>query len=74
MSVLAGGLEGPINENDLSLSDPKKFSVSAGNSHSATMLTLSFEHLARENPTVSFVHAFPGLVSTPLLGLSLIHI
>ena len=40
MSVLAGGLEGPINENDLSLSDPKKFSVSAGNSHSATMLTL----------------------------------
>ncbi|GJN76103.1 NAD(P)-binding protein [Purpureocillium lilacinum] len=68
MSVLAGGLEGPINEDDLSLSDPKNFSVSAGNSHSATMLTLSFEHLARENPTVSFVHAFPGLVSTPLLG------
>ncbi|UNI15576.1 hypothetical protein JDV02_002100 [Purpureocillium takamizusanense] len=68
LSVLAGGMEGPINEADLSLSDPKNFSVSAGNNHSATMSTLAFERLASENPSVSFVHTFPGLVSTPLLG------
>ncbi|CAK7203117.1 hypothetical protein SEUCBS139899_005846 [Sporothrix eucalyptigena] len=68
VSVLAGGLEAPIDEKDLSLSKPNAFSVSASNNHTATMMTLSLEHLAQENPHISFVHTFPGLVSTPLLG------
>ncbi|CAK7201504.1 hypothetical protein SEUCBS139899_004210 [Sporothrix eucalyptigena] len=68
VSVLAGGLEAPIDENDLSLSKPKAFGVSASNNHTTTMMTLSLEYLAQENPRISFVHTFPGLVSTPLLG------
>ena len=68
VSVLAGGLEAAINEKDLSLSGPGAFSVGASNNHTATMMTLALEHLARENPRVSFVHTFPGIVATPLLG------
>ncbi len=68
VSVLAGGLEAAINEKDLSLSGPKAFSLAASNNHTTTMMTLSLEHLAREYPRVSFVHTFPGIVATPLLG------
>lgn len=28
------------------------------------MTTLSFEHLAAENPSISFLHVYPGLVKT----------
>jgi NAD(P)-dependent dehydrogenase (short-subunit alcohol dehydrogenase family) len=68
LSILAGGEEGPIHEDDLGLDNPKNFSVSSGNSHAATMMTFALEHLASENPRISFVHAFPGIVATPLFG------
>lgn len=68
LSILAGGKEGPMKEDDLSLNNPKNFTVGNANSHATTMNTLAFEHLASENPRISFVHAFPGLVATPLLG------
>lgn len=68
VSVLAAGRETPVDESDLALSKPKAFSVSAGNNHTTTMMTLALEHMARENPRISFVHTFPGIVSTPLLG------
>ncbi|KAL1889512.1 hypothetical protein Sste5346_008890 [Sporothrix stenoceras] len=68
VSVLAAGHEAQIDESDLSLTKPKSFNVSAGNIHTTTMMTLSLEHMARENPQISFVHTFPGIVSTPLLG------
>ncbi|KAI8629866.1 NAD(P)-binding protein [Xylariaceae sp. FL1651] len=45
VSVLAGGQESPLVEDDLDLRNP-----------------------AAENPKISFVHSFPGLVDTPLLG------
>ncbi|CAK7235584.1 hypothetical protein SBRCBS47491_009342 [Sporothrix bragantina] len=60
VSVLAGGREARINENDFALSEPRSFGVTAGNNHVTTMMTLSLEHLAFENPRVSFVHTFPG--------------
>ena len=66
LSVLAGGKEGPMLEDDLALENPKNFTVGNSNSHCATMTTLALEHLASENPRISFVHAFPGLVDTPL--------
>lgn len=66
VNILAGGKEGPIHEDDLSLDNPKNFSVSSSNFHSTTMLTLSMEHFASEYPRVSFAHQFPGLVATPL--------
>lgn len=66
VNILAGGKEGPIHEDDLALDNPKNFSASSSSFHAATMMSLTLEHLASENPRISFVHAFPGLVATPL--------
>jgi len=68
VSILAGGQEGKMNEDDLDLRKPGNFSIFTSAVHSATMLTLSYERLARENPRISFVHAFPGIVATPLFS------
>ncbi|KAH6884864.1 hypothetical protein B0T10DRAFT_539774 [Thelonectria olida] len=66
-TILAGGQEAPLLEDDLDLAKPGNFSIVRSSVHSATMLTLFLERLASENPKISFVHAFPGLTSTPLL-------
>lgn len=66
VSILAGGQEGALREDDLALD--RHWSVAAASGHSTTMGTLALERLAAAHPRVSFVHAFPGLVATPLLG------
>ncbi|KAI0160500.1 NAD(P)-binding protein [Xylariaceae sp. FL1272] len=68
VSVLAGGQESPLVEDDLDLRTPGNFSLIKSSTQSATMLTLCLEHLAIENPKVSFIHSFPGFVDTPLFG------
>ena len=68
VSILAGGHEAKMNEEDLDLRKPGNYSIVGAAVHSATMLTLAYEHLARENPRISFVHAYPGVVATPLLS------
>ncbi|KFA54049.1 hypothetical protein S40293_09840 [Stachybotrys chartarum IBT 40293] len=68
VSILAGGLEGRMDEDDLGLCRDGNYSIIAASVHSATMLTLAYEYLARQNPGVSFVHAYPGAVATPLLS------
>ncbi|KAF9769013.1 hypothetical protein IL306_013627 [Fusarium sp. DS 682] len=68
ISVLAGGYEGPLNEQDLDLRDPNNWTAWASSVHSATMGTLSLERIARENPHISIVHWFPGPVPTPGLA------
>ncbi|KAF4333345.1 short-chain dehydrogenase reductase [Fusarium beomiforme] len=68
ISVLAGGFEGPLNEQDLDLRDPNHWTPWASSVHSATMGTLSLERIARENPRISIVHWFPGPVPTPGLA------
>lgn len=68
VSILAGGQEGKMHEEDLDLRKPENFSIVSSAVHSATMLTLGYEHLAKENPRISFVHAFPGFVATPLFS------
>lgn len=65
VSVLAGGMEGPLNERDLDLRQEANWSFWNSSVHSATMGTLALELLARQNPRLSFVHWFPGPVSTP---------
>ena len=65
ISVLAGGMEGPLNEEDLDLRGPGNWSYWPASIHSTTMGTLALELLARENPRVSMVHWFPGAVATP---------
>jgi NAD(P)-dependent dehydrogenase (short-subunit alcohol dehydrogenase family) len=66
VSILAGGHEAKMNEEDLDLRKPGNYSIISAAVHSATMLTLAYEYLARENPRISFVHAFPRFVATPL--------
>ncbi|KAI7499615.1 hypothetical protein KC367_g4313 [Hortaea werneckii] len=68
LSILAGGQEGKIVEDDLDLE--RNYSIPASMAQFASMTTLSFDHLAREDPKKSFIHVFPGLTSTGLLGRS----
>ncbi|KAH8697890.1 short-chain dehydrogenase/reductase [Talaromyces proteolyticus] len=65
ISVLAGGKEEPLNEEDLDLRDPHNWSYWNSSVHSCTMGTLTFERVARQNPRLSIVHWYPGPVETP---------
>ncbi|KAH6657821.1 hypothetical protein BKA67DRAFT_656063 [Truncatella angustata] len=65
VSVLAGGMEGQINEGDLDLRDPANWSFWNSSVHSATMSTLALELFARANPRLSVAHWSPGPVDTP---------
>ena len=63
VSVLSPGNESAAL--DLSNLDLKtNFSLGSAANHAITMTDLAFEELAKTNPTVSFVHAFPGGVKT----------
>lgn len=68
VSVLAGGLEAPLNEEDLDLRGPGAWSTWGSSVQAATMCTLALEVLARENPRLSAVHWLPGVVETPGLA------
>jgi len=62
VSCLAGTKEGSIDFGDF-----QGWNVPVNNIHSfrgqiASYATLSMEHLAKQAPEVSFIHAFPGLV------------
>jgi hypothetical protein len=69
VSVLAGGQEAPVDEENLDLT--KNFSLSASFAYPATMTSAAFEFLAEQNPSISFIHEYPGFVTTPLLKTSL---
>jgi len=63
VSVLAPGSESAsINFDNLDLKT--NFSITNAKNHAITMTGFAFEELAKANPTVSFVHAFPGGVKT----------
>lgn len=68
ISILAGGKEGKIFEDDMDLE--RNYGVGNAAAHFGSLMTLSWDHLAAENKDRSFVHIFPGLVSTGLLGRS----
>lgn len=61
VSVLGGGFEGNINADDLDLKH--NYNIVSCAMHSVTMTSLAMEHLAASH-RASFVHVFPGLVST----------
>ena len=62
VSVLAPGTESAsFNTRDLGLKE--SFSLSSAANHACVMTDFCFEEFARRNPTVSFIHSFPGLVS-----------
>ena len=62
VSVLAPGTESAIDLNNLDLTH--HFSLRKAAAHTVTMTDFAFEELATKNPTVSFVHSYPGGVKT----------
>ncbi|KAB8235843.1 putative short-chain dehydrogenases/reductase [Aspergillus alliaceus] len=66
VTVLGGGQEGKIEEDNLDLQ--KSWSFMKSTTYAATMNSLAVEHLATLHPSISFVHMFPGIVRTPLMN------
>ena len=62
VSILAGGKEAAMYEDDLPL--VHNYGIISCANHGTTMNSLAFEHLAKENPKVAFLHNFPGYVDT----------
>ncbi|KAI4122245.1 MAG: hypothetical protein LQ338_005918 [Usnochroma carphineum] len=65
VSVLAADNEGKIYEDDLELKH--NYGFISCMYHGNTMTSLAFEHLAKENPKVAFVHVYPGYVRTNIM-------
>ncbi|KAJ5962862.1 hypothetical protein N7501_007803 [Penicillium viridicatum] len=65
LSVLDGRGNAPLIMNDLSLKD--NYSLRNCANHAITMTSLSMEELASSHPSISFVHAYPGIVKTSIL-------
>ncbi|KAK5716510.1 hypothetical protein LTR15_009401 [Elasticomyces elasticus] len=70
ISILAAGMEAPLNEADLDLCDLNNWSMWNASLHACTMGTLALERLGQENPRVSMVHCNPGAVATPGLAIN----
>lgn len=62
VSVLAPGEEASLDFDNLDLQ--RDFSLGKAAAHAITMTDFTFEEMAKKNPSVSFVHAFPGAVKT----------
>lgn len=60
VSVLGAGKEGKIFKDDLLLRD--NYSLSNCSGQTICMNSLVFEKLANDNPTVAFIHTYPGVV------------
>lgn len=65
ISILAGGKESPIDINDLEVKNDFTFVKGAANG--TTQTTLAFEELAKAYPSISFIHKYPGFVSTGVI-------
>ncbi|KAL2823202.1 hypothetical protein BDW59DRAFT_100233 [Aspergillus cavernicola] len=65
ISILGAGGEGSLVLDDLSLKN--NYSIRNCAKHAITMTSLSVETLAKSHPSVSFVHSYPGVVSTGLM-------
>ena len=64
ITILAGGREAKMNEDDLELK--QNFSLSNCANHATSMNSLACEELAKANPGTSFLHISPGFVKTSL--------
>jgi NAD(P)-dependent dehydrogenase (short-subunit alcohol dehydrogenase family) len=64
VSVLSAGHGGPINLDDLELKNT--FSRPRCAAHSTTMNDFMAEELAAQDPSITFIHSFPGAVNTGL--------
>ena len=65
VSVLAGGLErASVDLDDLDLKKPGNFGAMKAQTQYPAMKTMTLEKLADDNPNVTFIHSWPGLVNT----------
>lgn len=65
VSVLAGGTErGTVDVDDPGLKKPGNFGAVKAQFQYTTMNTMALEKLAEENPSVTFIHSWPGWVNT----------
>ena len=60
--MLSPGEESALDLDNLDLK--RNFSLWKAATHAITMTDLTFEEMAKKNPSVSFVHAYPGGVKT----------
>lgn len=65
ISVLAGGLEwASVDLDDLDLKKPGNFGAMKARIQYPAMNTTTLEKLANNNPNITFIHSWPGLVNT----------
>lgn len=66
VSVLSAGQEGNFITSDLGLKSrsARDFGVFPLMKHNVTMMSLAMHDLAKQNPSISFIHTNPGMVST----------
>lgn len=66
VSVLSGGLEKAttVDLDDLDLIKPGNFGFAKAQGQYGTMNTITMDKLASDNPNVTFIHSWPGAVST----------
>lgn len=62
VSVFTGTKEGPVNMTDFQ--GRKVTDLLSHRGHASSLVTLSLESLAAKAPTVSFIHNFPGFVTS----------
>jgi len=67
-TLLAAGRETNIDTSDFELSSPDNYSLQNATNHTATMTTLALDELSESNPKITFIHKYPGIVKTGLLG------
>ncbi|PVF95841.1 NAD(P)-binding protein [Serendipita vermifera] len=68
MSILAAGLGGPIDLNDLEAT--QGFGMMKGNAYSATYNDVIIKVLSEQHPDLTFIHVYPGMVYTPALHVT----
>jgi NAD(P)-dependent dehydrogenase (short-subunit alcohol dehydrogenase family) len=66
VSILSGGMEreGLVDLDDLDLKKPGNFSGVKAQVQYGIMITCTMDKLAIDNPEVTFIHSWPGLVDT----------
>jgi hypothetical protein len=66
LNVLNAGWERKVLDSDIGLSNPSNYSIGRCVDHTTTLMTLGLEYLAGNNREITFLHTFPGLVSTEI--------
>ena len=62
VSILAAGMEGPLWPEDFALKKKEHYGFGKAAGAAASMNTLFFEEMRKQNPKIVFVHLYPGLV------------